>query len=285
MSAVGDVGSKHVVLQDLPQFDAEARPDEAGIQITGYFHDFNVIEGDTSPVILVGSFSTEMSTNYPPGPVEPLNAGDYGQVIDAEIFCCSVAQFAEVGIGGSPDTGGNLHGALERAIDSLERAAEVMNAAVGVDQGAAEVLIDSLERHAEGLLAASERSIDSREGELAQDITEAMKACKALPRKEKKMALRLCGNLLASLFALLNLKDDPFLLEHQWKGGLAFFQVDPATDARARPKAPRILDTKERVEKFCKLRDERLEAEKADEKMPVARRAEAQNSGATRKNT
>jgi hypothetical protein len=130
---------------------------------------------------------------------------------------------------------------------------EQMMAAIRAAQGA-EGQVEA------GKKAARETDIDAQEQMLRKDIMASLEGLQSEEGMGKEGKAVLMANLLAGLLAMLNLKDDPTLSEHKWKGGQSFFQVDPATAAYAKKVEPRILNQMEKIQEILKQKAQRMEA-------------------------
>ncbi|MDR2030370.1 MAG: hypothetical protein LBP65_02805 [Puniceicoccales bacterium] len=141
------------------------------------------------------------------------------------------------------DAGERMAAGGELSMDALERASEAAIAG-NVDIGSVERCIDSVERHLDKIQETNELRTDAREMLMGQvDIM--------------YLILERLGIALSGKGKGLSNKDAPSLQPSEWKGGQAFFPVDPATDTRVAAAKSKIFDQKERIEKFQQLLEKR----------------------------
>lgn len=131
--------------------------------------------------------------------------------------------------------------------------------------GANEVMIDAIERAAEDLDSALERLFDERELTLADEASKFGGDMMKSHRKSKQQDLAAILSAMLTLKGMLHLSDDKELDRVKWKGGLAHAPIDPAVDARARQKTPRLLDLRDRYndirEHMSRIRDANQEGD------------------------
>jgi hypothetical protein len=173
-------------------------------------------------------------------------------------------------------------GERQQLEDLLEEALKVA-AAAQVELEEVEIATDALvEELAEGRLDARERAIDSLEEMMRRSIAASDTPVEGGDRAghaAEEHGRLAHGTLLACMLALLHLRDDPFLSGKDWQGGQAFFHVDPATNAKAQEKKPRILSNMEQIVKLLREKEAR-EAAQGRRSEPAADRDLRSGGGA-----
>ncbi|MDR0428642.1 MAG: hypothetical protein LBG86_01240 [Puniceicoccales bacterium] len=150
---------------------------------------------------------------------------------------------------------------------------EVSSALSHDDIGALERAIDSAEKAMELLDSHKEHVMDSFELDFLNDVREFIEMLKDTPEEEAK---KLLMSLLGAVLSMLNIGDDPFLQDVAWKGGLAHAVLDPATPAYAKKKATRLLNMMDQFEKLRKEKE--LRQPKEGEASPAKKLRRKQGS-------